>query len=534
MLKLLNIQNLVLIESAQIPFEAGFNTITGESGAGKSVVMQALKLIGGAKVDPKLLRHGAEKGYVEALFELAKGSKAFKMLEEAGIDADPAEPLMIRREFTLSQKNRIFINNQLASLNLLKEIGELLFDIASQHASQKLSECDYHRLQLDKWAQLQETVQAFQESWKEEKTLEKALRVWLEDEAKRLREKEVCLMEIEEIEEAKLVSGEDEQLFQEYSQLSTCEERLAKSQETLQLLQGEKSAVLPLLNRARAAIEQIAKLDPSVNGLKKILTDTTLEIEEASYQIRNYTHRIEFNGDRMQFIDERMKQVSKLKKKYGNDILAYCSERKAQLKELEGSDEARELMEKQLNLTREKNQALAEQISSKRKEASQSLEKAITQELHTLNMEKAEFFVQVDAVECSSNGCDRVEFFFRPNPGGKKIGVKDSASGGELSRILLALKTLLTSQEEVSTLVFDEIDANIGGKTASSIAEKLQAIGKCTQVISITHFPQVAEFASHHLRIYKTEQSGHTFSFVEKLSLNTRQDELKRMAGVPS
>lgn len=528
MLKLLSIENIILVDAAQIPFERGLNILSGETGAGKSAVMQALRLLAGEKGDPKLIRHGADKSIVEALFELPTTSGVWALLEQAGLNFDREEPLIIRRELSLQGKSRAFINHQLASLPLLRDIGEALFDIASQHASQKLISESFQRAVVDLWADLEEEVKAFSKSWDQEKQLQAELELLVQGEARRLREIEVCTREVEEIDEAKFTAEEDVTLFQEYASLATSEERFSTSSQIV-----EELSAFPL-SRLRHKLSELINLDTTLKPYLELFDQVKIELDEIAYALNQYQSRIAFDPAKMERLDARLQMMTRLKKKYGQTIeaiLAWREEQQNKLRLLNSSDERIETLKLEIEELGPKNDQAALAISQKRKKRAEELAKKITCELQQLNMPKAEFYIEVVPAERTKTGQDRVLFLFQPNIGGKKMAIKESASGGELARILLAIKTVLADKAAASLLIFDEVDANIGGETARLLGEKLQQLGKTTQVIAITHFPQVAAQAHHHLRVQKIEINGQTRSIINTLTAKERESELARMVG---
>lgn len=534
MLKQLLITNVILIESAQIHFSEGFNVLSGETGSGKSAIMSALNLIIGERSDVGMIRKGSEKGIVEAVFDIEESSCLIKILEESGIDHQAGEELLIRREISASGKNRCFINHQLANAALLKKVGNHLVEMVGQHANQSLLSIEKHTEILDLFGSLQQEVSAFGKSWNQELNVEKELRAIIENESSRIRQIEVCRMELEELKDASLKEDEDEALFAEYSFLVSVEERARKIQEILQTLSGEKQAVIPHLNRHRNTFEQLAKLDPSLEETAHSYEATLLELQEISHTLRNTLAQIEYQPDRISEINLRLELITRLKRKYGStlaEINAYKQNNEKKLNELESADLQIEELQEKLNLLRNKNNLLAQELTEKRKQWALLLEKETINQLRSLNMPKVEFTVDISTQKRNLKGDDRIEFFLIPNVGEHRIPIKDCASGGELSRLMLALLTLLAGKEQKSILVFDEIDSNIGGETAAIVGKKLKEIGLKHQILCITHFPQVAQEAQHHLQISKKEIDGRTLTHVKTLDEETRHQELSRMLG---
>ena len=468
---------------------------------------------------------------MEALFDIKDESDLLSLLSDSGIDCEPNSELIIRREIHISGKNRAFINNQMAQITLLRRVGSLLFEIVGQHANQKLLSLDCQRQILDTFGGLVQEAAAFSKSWSEENNVRKTLETLVNTEAQRLREIETCRLEIEELLEANIKEGEEEELFAEYSFLSNSEELIQKVSEITHALDGERPAILSLLNRQKILFEQLKRLDPSLTDTAQTFENALLELQEVAHTLRNYQSRIEQDPARLTKINERLTLINHLKRKYGQNVQAYLTNAQTKLAHLENADNDIDALKHQLTQLQEQNQRLCAHLTSQRDHVGKSLEKAMIVQLQALNMTKAEFEVELSAQPHNRYGNDKIEFFLIPNVGEKRISIKDCASGGELSRLMLALQTLLAGKEKIPTLIFDEIDSNIGGETASIVGEKLKEIGLKHQILCITHFPQVAKCAQHHLQISKQEKEGRTVTTVKSLEGQARQRELTRMLG---
>lgn len=529
-LKELRIQNIVLIESATIPFSEGFNVVSGETGSGKSALMDTLSLIAGERADATLIRHGADKGVVTALFDIEDSVQ--QLLDKAGIEHAKGEPLIIRREIAANGKGRAFVNNQPTQLSLLKQLSALLFDQVGQHANQKLLTTEEHRAILDLFAELSSEVTAFTTSWEAENSCRNRLEQLQNSATERARKIDTIRYEIEELEEAALKEGEEEELFAAYTRLLHADELATHLNGLNELLH----TILPQMSRQRVALEKARAIDPTFNETADSFQNVILELQEMAYTFEKGVGSCESQPERTAEINERLGVINKLKRKYGTTIAemqTYLQQAKNRLEELERADEMIEALQKELETYLAKNESLAKALTKKRQTAAKNLAKALTPEIQSLNMPKALFELDVTPQPRSSTGDDRVEFFLKPNLGEKRLPIKDFASGGELSRLMLALQTLLAGKQQLPTLVFDEIDANIGGTTASVIGEKLRQIGKSHQLIAITHFPQVAKHADSHLQIVKREREGRTFTeIMPLLEKKLREQELARMSGL--
>jgi DNA repair protein RecN (Recombination protein N) len=534
MLLTLSIANFALIEKVSISFHAGLNVITGETGSGKSVILGALNFIQGARQDTAMIRHGSEKTVCEATFEVEENSPLLQLLQEAGIDYDINEPLIIKRELQLNGKGRVTINNQSANLALLKKITPFLIEFSGQHAHLALLDTHAPQRILDSFANLIDLQKEFSRLYQDEQELKKRIQTIENSQSERLRKIDICKLEIEEIKQANLQEGQEELLFQEFERLSHQDEIKQKTNELLYLFEDVKPSIISLLNRSKNTLERLVQMDAHFTETHKALSSSIVEIQEVAYEIRRYQERLHFSPERLQTIEQKLKQIAHLKRKYGQnipEIQHYLELQIQKLQELENQDLLLEELKSRHEAHLHKTSALAHKLSCERKKAASALEEEITREISSLNMPKALFEVEITNKERSETGDDLIEFFLTPNVGEKRIDVKE-ASGGELARVALATKLILADRLESHTLIFDEIDANIGGKTASLVGEKLASLGKTVQVISITHFPQVARFSSSHFCIQKKEKEGRTHSIVEYLETQSqREQEIERMLG---
>ena len=531
-LKQITITNIVLVEKVKLTVQPGFNVLSGETGSGKSAIMVALSHLAGSKADPSIVRHGAEKGIIEALFDIDCLPQIKAVLADGGIEHCEGEPLIIRREIFSEGKSRAFINNQASHVNLLRQVGEQLVEIISQHANYKLLDVNIHRSIVDMFGELEEMQRDFAKNWQIENDLKSQIAELKSIEISRAREIETCQHQLKELEEAQLKHGEEEQLFAEYNRLCHAE-TLAKDTSVIYqtLSEGE---ILSSLSQLAKLFDRLAKLDSSLGESFQSYQQSIAELKEISHFLRSYYNGIEFNPEKLQKINTQLSLIDRIKRKYGPtvaDALNYQYKIKERLKELENLDTTLENLEMKLKEQETLTNQLAIELTQKRKKAANKLEKALLEQLHPLNMPKADFFVEITPQKRSSTGDDLIEFWFSPNVGEKRVAIKNGASGGELSRLMLALQVLLAGKKLIPTIVFDEVDANIGGETASVVGEKLLEIGNKHQVLCITHFPQVAKFATHHFQIFKREKDGRTITSVVSLDEISRKKELSRMAG---
>lgn len=533
-LKELQISNLILVDHAVVPFEKGFTVLSGETGSGKSALLEALQLVLGARTDTSLIRLGSEKAFVEALFDLPPKHPTRNILREKGIVFEDHDLLIVKRELASNGKSRAFINHQSIQLSLLKEIGDYLAEIITQHASHKLLRPEEHRELLDQYADLSKEQTEFSSTWRKLQEITKEIESLKEKIPHRLRELETCTREIEEIEEASLKEGEEEELFQTYSRLANAEELWQCSSMLDRSLHSEKG-VLALLRSMKPSTQKLLEKDPENTKELELLKSLLAEAEELSHFVQSYQRSVEPNPHLLESTNARLTLYSKLKKKYGNDLVEIAKfadqqrKRVQELEALEGTLEEKIQEREEIHQTANRS---AQSMHKKRIKAASLLEKAIEKELHELNMNKAQFKIQVLEETMRSTGISSVEFLLSANAGEPFLPLKDAASGGELARVLLAIHLIFANEENLSTLIFDEIDANIGGTTAAKIGAKLKTLGEKQQVFAVTHFPQVAKSCDHHLFISKKEVKGRTLTTIKVLSKSEQKEELQRMSGI--
>lgn len=535
MLEYLYIENIILIEREKIFFQKGFNILTGETGSGKSALLKALQLIYGDKADLSLIRRGAEKGIVEALFNIEKSDKELQvLLDECGISVEEKE-LVIRREISQNGKNRIYINHQVTQLSILKKIAAFLFQIVSQHASYDLLSIDYHREMVDSFGCLLPLRKEYENAYCLLQRTVKRQEELKNTNAERLRLISRYEAEIEELEEASIKEGEEEELFNLYTALTNSEEISNGLTEASEILSGENHSIILMIKKEIQILEPLSKYDPKFKECLEIFKNHLIELREVGHSFTHSLSRIEIDPTRLIEINERLALINRLKKKYGSSfesIQEYLKKARNDLQTLQNVETEEEDLEKLKENQEASVEKLASQLTTKRTESALCFEKKLTEEVKTLNMIQAKIRVDVREQKRSQTGDQRIEILLTPNLGEIEISLSEHASGGEISRLLLAINRLLIAKLPPALLVFDEIDANIGGETASVIGTKLTEIGQEAQVIAITHFPQVASKASHHLKIFKVESKERTLSKIAILSTEEEiTHEMKRMIG---
>ncbi|GBF72670.1 DNA repair protein RecN [Paenibacillus sp. 598K] len=541
MLRELSIRNLAVIEQVTVGFHQGFHVLTGETGAGKSILIDALGLVAGGRGAADMVRHGCDKAEIEAMFDLSDTHPVWSVLSRLGVTADPQEMLVIRREISTQGKSVSRINGQLVNLTMLREVGECLINLHGQHEHQSLIKTEKHLEWLDLYAgiPLMEKKRLYQVAYRKHQQIRTKLRE-LEDSARQnMQMLDLYRFQIEEISAASLVIGEDEALIEEKRRLAHAEKRLDYASEAYSLLQA--AGGLEKLGAALARLEDIRAYDHAVlDPLVEQLQSAYYQAEDAAFQLRGYRDGIEADPERLAYIEERLDLIHSLKRKYGEtipDILAYLERISSTADKLENRDEYCQQLraEEQAAYDAAMSQALA--LSGLRRHAAVRLAEAIESELKHLQMERTTFRVHLDqlrdgeTVRLTAQGADEAVFMIAPNPGEPLKPLNKIASGGEMSRIMLALKAIFAGIDLVPVLVFDEVDTGVSGRAAQAIAEKMSDLSKRCQVFSITHLPQVACMADHHYEICKNIIAERTSTSVTELQVFRRIEELARMLG---
>ena len=530
MLCWLSIKNLVLVKECTIGFQQGFNVLTGESGAGKSVVLAALSLVLGQKQTSCQIRHGEESATIEAAFDQIPCA-LYDLLDAAAIPYDDEEHLIIRRQLSASGKSRSFINNSLVPLAFLKTIAPLLAQISAQHAAVELFHPSYQQQLVDSFASLEEPLREFREVHEELRTCKKEIHAIQTNQAAHARMIDTAMRELEEITSVNLKEGEDEELFARFTEKSKELELVGGLHESSELLEKTASA----LSKVRASLERLARQSPTKGqSLLDRACGAAAELSELSYELTSLQQNAESSPDELEALDRRLKDIERLKKKYGAsvaEILAYKEIQAETLRTLENQDVRLEELQETCARLQKEEDLQAGKISARRLQAAEALAKRVTEELAELNMQGGLFEISLTPRPRSSQGDEAAQFFLTPNKGLSRIAIEEAASGGELSRIVLAIQCALVEKTGPLLLVFDEIDANIGGQTAKIIGQKLARLSLDRQVIAITHFAQVASSAHHHFRIWKEEALQSTVSHIEALSNAKREEEFTRMQG---
>lgn len=538
MLKELSINNFAIIRDLDIEFREGLNIVSGETGAGKSILVGAINLILGSRASQEMIRTGAAEASVEAVLTVPGGSLCRRILNDWGIDS--GTELVVRRAISRTGRNRVFINDQAASVQQLQQLSPLLISISGQHEHQLLLEPEIHLGLLDAFGGLEPFCEGVREIWaawldkKEELTRTRRAR---EEGAARM---DFLRFQLQELEAAKILPNEDEELGREREILRNAAGLSEASHKALGALYSERGAILERLSEIEKELSSIVRIDPTQENLLLYMEQARINLEEISHLLGTYSARLVFDPARLAAIEERLALLGRLGKKYGasaNDMIARMEElRTLVCRETESELREEEIEKEQMELRRLYLEAGGE-LSRKRSEASERLSRQVELNLSELDMPRARFKTRFQDTAnggeplFSPSGLDRIEFLLSANPGEDLKPLAKIASGGELSRILLALKSLLSRKGEAETLVFDEVDAGIGGRTAELVGLKLKKLADRHQVVCITHLPQIACHARWHYLVKKKAADGETLTSIRMLAESERCEELARMLG---
>jgi len=532
MLSRLNIRNLALVDSVSIEFRGGLNVITGETGAGKSLLIGALRLLLGERADKSMIRTGEKSCGIEAVFELPDPSDVNKVLEGAALPPCEAGLLIIRRTITESSSKNL-VNDSQVTLNVLKALGDCLVDMHGPYDHQSLLKTDAQMEILDAFGEVDRT--AYSAAYKHFQGLEKRLKELSNLDDSGLQEQiDLLSWRIKEVEDAKISEEDETAVLQEHEQIANAQNILELAQTAVGgLSEGEFSA-FDGLSAARRACSQLEKYIPEAEAWGEELENAVRTSQEISATIQNTVGDISAGPERLQFLDERVALYRSLKRKYAPsvpEVLEQLADWKTRLNDLQSRDEQRAAVETERTAALKETEQAGKALSSQRQKIAGELEKAITSELRDLGFEHGLFEVQLVESEPSASGMNEIEFGFAPNAGESMRPLRAIASSGEISRVMLAVKAVLARHDRIPLLVFDEIDANVGGEIANDVGTKLAQVGKTHQLIAITHLPQVAVCGSTHFAVSKCVRDERTFTEIVCLEDILRTEEIARMLG---
>jgi DNA repair protein RecN (Recombination protein N) len=542
MLTLLNISNFALIDELRVEFDRGLNLLTGETGSGKSIIVDALGLLIGGRFSADLIKSGATRAFVEGLFSLEPVAELEQLLSSAGIEADSGE-IIIRREFGAG-RNKIFINNRLATQSLLRELKPYLVDIHGQGDEQTLFNPEKHLELLDAYAGVESLREEVAARYRRLSALKAELEEQQRDEAKKFQLIDILRFQIDELRRAALSIGEDERLEEERRRLNNIEKLSQLCAELLSLTYDDSDCAIARVAQAIRRVEELADYESSFRGYLEGLESARALLEDLAFTLRDFADRLEFSPDRLAEVENRLAEISRLKRKYGGTIesaIEHLKKSEERLRNIEHADERERELRTQLARCSADYLEAACQLHRHRSSAASSFEKDVERALAEVAMESARFEVQIQAptdaelkdeqsrARFTARGIDRVEFYFSANPGEPVRPLAKVASGGEASRLMLVLKTIANASAFPRTIVFDEIDAGIGGRVSEAVGIKLKKLSETNQVLCVTHQPQIARFADCHLLVRKEVISGQTVIGVERLDRRGRIEELARM-----
>ena len=538
MLSELRIVNFALIEQLSLQFQPGFIVLTGETGAGKSLLIDAIALLVGGRASTDQIRTGEDEAQLEASFHLPDTHPLLQRLRSLDLIGQHESELILRRVLSRSGRHRVYLNGSLCPLRVLEDLGGTLVDIHGQHEQQSLLAQAKQLDALDAFGRLYELRGRYEQAYQGWKDLRAQLDVLQHEGVDRARLEDMLRFQTQEIEQAGLLPDEEERVRHERQRLVHAHRLRELAHEVYVELQADEQAVLTRLGRIERTLAELAQTDPAMGDCEQVAGESTIQLKELAGRLRDYAEQLEADPDRLAVVEDRLDLIQQLKKKYGGSVEAVLATGRRVQEELQLLDN-RETHTAELTAQLDENarrlRALAQQLSKKRMDAAKRMTSLVGAELIALRMEQAIFQVTVLSDESDEGigpaGRDRVEFLLSSNPGEPPRPLGRVASGGELSRIMLALKTVLAEMDQVPVLVFDEIDTGVGGAVAAAMGTRLRKLGSFHQVFCITHLPQVAAQAEHHLLVEKGLESQRTSTSVRALTGIGREEEIARMLG---
>lgn len=531
MLSLLHIENIAVIECADISFDRGFNVLTGETGAGKSIVIDAISAILGERAYRDMIRTGTERASVRAVFTEVP---EFPWFAENGVEYDPET--VISREIHLDGKNICRVNGTLVNVTSLHKLGIQLINIHGQHDSAALFDEENHLAFLDAFADNGKLRASYGERYEAVAKLRREISSLTMDEGEKLRRMENLKYQIAEIEKAELEPGEDDRLEERRKVLQNAE-KLSNGMETaVECLYGgeDSDGASGLLAQAEYALARLSRFSDSFAALHDRVSDLMYQVQDAAEEVRDARDSLSYSAEELEQIESRLDVIHKLRRKYGTtceDILEYLDKAKKELDEIEFADDKLERLKRNLKKAEKEAWDAALALRENRKQTAENMSQRILSELSQLDMPRVQFACRFTETELTANGADAVAFYMSANAGEALKPLSRVASGGELARIMLAMKNVLAEKDQVATLIFDEVDTGVSGRAAQKVAEKLRSVAVHKQVLCVTHLPQLAALANTHLLIAKSERDGRTYTSVTPLDLEGRKRELARIIG---
>ena len=546
MLTLLKIRNIALIDVLEIEFSQGLNLLTGETGSGKSIIVDSLSALTGERISSDFIKEGEQSAQIEGLFAVPYTEILRRVFDESGIELDGGKEadIIVRRELSTTGKNRIFVNNQLVTQGFLKKVGSFFVDIHGQGEQAALFDPATHREMLDEYAELTGLRQRVAEAYRHWSVTRTELGMLSSNEAEKLQMLDIMRFQANEIKAASLKPGEDQELEEEKRRLNNVEKLSSLSEDAYALLYENDDATVTTLEKAARCIEQLADFEPTFREYTEGLQTAQAVLEDLAITTRDFRNRLEFSPERLAEIESRLAEISRLTRKYGGSIesvLEHLRDAEQRMANIETSEFREEELRKKLRAHRIEFISAASDLSKARSAAAKKFQKEVEENLKAVALEKARFEVRVERPSendlndesadraFSAKGFDRVEFYFSANVGESPKPLARVASGGEASRLMLILKTTAKAQADRKAVVFDEIDTGIGGRVAEAVGRKLKQLAKTQQVLCVTHQPQVAALADRHFLVNKEMGRSRTAISVAELNENERIEELARM-----
>jgi DNA repair protein RecN (Recombination protein N) len=546
MLSLLKIKNIALIDELQLEFGKGLNLLTGETGSGKSIIVDSLGALTGERVSSDLIKEGTSSAQIEGLFTFKANADLHEIFYESGIEIEDSSEIdvIVRRELAAGGRNRIFVNNQLVTVNLLKKIGAFLVDIHGQGEQTTLFSPANHLEILDEYAGLKTERGKLAEKFRRMANIKSEIENLREDEAQKLQLLDILQFQVEEIGKAKLSIGEDESLEEEKRRLNNVEKLSMLSDESYLLLYENEEATVTTLEKVVKRVTELTEYESSFGEYAENLASAQAVLEDLAFAVRDFRGSLEYSPERLEEIENRLAEISRLKRKYGGSIetvLQHYKEAEERLRNIETADLREEELRRELKKAREEYIQSASELHVKREKAARKFEKETEANLKAVALEKARFEVRISAPDeaelnseiadksFTAKGFDALEFYFSANVGESPKPLAKVASGGEASRLMLILKTTAKSNDAEKSVVFDEIDTGIGGRVAEALGLKLKELAKTQQVLCVTHQPQVASLADRHFLVEKATEKDKTRVGVKLLNETEQIGEIARM-----
>jgi len=533
----LRIKNFAIIDELSLSFSKGFNILTGETGAGKSIILNAVHLLLGDKATEEWIRSTEEEANVEAVFDISGNSEIKEKIQEKAPHLQGAgeeDSLLLRRLISRSGRGKVFINGNLATLGMLSEVGEGLLSVYGQHEHQSLQRVETHVDILDEFGGLLGLREEFQKQFLEFVSLSEEVEKIRAEKERRAKERELMAFQSREIETSGIQIGEEESLKEDRVLLTHAKKLMDFAHLSEEALYSEEGSAIEKVQKVLNQCREMAAIDPSLSQPLKALESTLIQLEETALALRDYSRRVEINPMRLDEIENRLEEIDRLKRKYGatvEGVLSFKHKIDETLKSITSDEERLSQLEDLLGPLRQNLSDLGKRLSAERKRVALELKKSVERELSSLGMKKTVFEIRMDPSPLSLRGVDRVEFLLSPNVGEEVKPLAKIASGGELSRIMLAMKKILAKVGGRQVLIFDEVDSGIGGAMAEVVGRKLKELSRHHQVICVTHLPQIACFADQHHSVRKEVKSGRTLTLVDRLDEESIVDEIARMLG---